>query len=235
MSVQPPGVCLGLLDVFSLRCGTEHVQLPTTAQRLLAFLALHRQPQPRAHVAAALWIDSTTDRAGGSLRSVLWRLGRIHRRGLVAGGDELRLADGVDVDVHRAWREASRLLDGEPGDRVTTEELAHDILPDWDEEWIRPERDRFRQVRLHALETLSRRLAGEHRYGDAVGAALIAVEGDPLRESAHRALIGAYLAEGNRGEALHHYHACHRLFQDRLGLPPSRELGELIDQALARR
>jgi DNA-binding SARP family transcriptional activator len=228
-------VSLGILNSFSLRCGPDRVRLPLTAQRLLAFLALRPQPQSRAQVAAALWTESTTDRAGGSLRSVLWRLGQIHRRGLVVGGEELRLADHVDVDVHRAWREAEGVLDGELGDPEVTADLAYDILPDWDDEWIRPERDRFRQVRLHALEKLSGRLVGEQRYGDAVGAAMIAVEGDPLRETAHRALIGAYLAEGNRGEALHHYRSCHRLFQDRLGLPPSRELGDLIEQALSHR
>jgi DNA-binding SARP family transcriptional activator len=235
MPARPPSIALGLLNSFSLHSGPERVHIPITAQRLLAFLALYPEPQPRCHVAAALWTEATTDRAAGSLRSVLWRLGRIHRRGLVAGHDELRLADDVEVDVHRAWREATRVLDGEVGDRLVTEDLAHDILPDWEDEWIRPERDRFRQIRLHALEVLSGRLAGERRYGDAVGAAMIAVAGDPLRETAHRALIVAYLAEGNRGEALHHYRTCHRLFQDRLGMPPSRALDDVIEEALARR
>ena len=99
---------------------------------------------------------------------------------------------------------------------------------------MRLERDRFRQMRLHALETLSRRLACERRYGEAVGAAMVAVAGDPLRETAHRALIGAFLAEGNRGEALHQYRACHRLFRDGLGMPPSPALDKLIEQALTR-
>jgi DNA-binding SARP family transcriptional activator len=231
-----PGASLGLLNAFSLRCDGEHVQLPATAQRLLAYLALEPQPQPRAHVAAALWADSTTDKAGGSLRSTLWRLGRFQRRGLVVAGDELSLAGDVAVDVHRAWALAGRLLDGEDApDEALPDALAHDILPDWGEEWVRVERDRFRQVRLHALEILSTRRASEHRYGEAVGAAMVAVAADPLRETAHRALIGAYLAEGNRGDALHQYRACHRIFRDGLGMPPSSALDELIDQALGSR
>lgn len=223
---------LALLNAFALSCGGTRVRLPATAQRLLAFLALQREPVPRAQVAAVLWADATTDRASGSLRSTLWRLGRIHRRGLVAGAGELRLADHVEVDVHRAWAEAVRVLDGNPPHCTVNEDLSHDILPDWDDEWIRVERDRFRQDRLHALEMLSSRLVGARRYGEAVGTAMVAVAADPLRETAQRALINAYLAEGNRGQALHQYRACHRLFRDSLGMPPSPALDRLIEQAL---
>lgn len=226
---------LGLLNAFSLRCGGERVRVPIAAQRLLAYLALNPQLAPRAHVAAVVWPDSTTDRAAGSLRSLLWRIARVHRPALVVASDDLRLADHVAVDVHRTWADAERLLDGVPVAGLDADALAHDILPDWDEEWVRVERDRFRQIRLHALETLSRRLAGEQRYGEAVGTAMVAVAADPLRETAHRALIGAYLAEGNRGEALHQYRACHRLFRDGLGMPPSPALDELIAEALTPR
>jgi DNA-binding SARP family transcriptional activator len=228
MAAEP--VRLGLLHAFSLRCAGTRVRLPASAQRLLAFLALQREPVPRSQIAAVLWPEATTDHASGSLRSVLWRLGRIHRRGLVVCGEGLRLGDHVDVDVDRAWASVTRLLDGER--LVPADDLAHDILPDWDDEWVRVERDRFRQARLHALEMLSRQLAGEERYGEAVGAAMVAVAADPLRETAHRALIAAYLAEGNRGQALNQYRDCHRLFRDGLGMPPSPALETLISQAL---
>jgi DNA-binding SARP family transcriptional activator len=232
MAAEP--VRLGLLHAFSLRCAGTRVGLPATAQRLLAFLALQREPLPRSYVAAVLWPDATTDHASGSLRSVLWRLGRIHRRGLVVCGEELRLADHVGVDLDRAWASATELLDGAPAHGIVADDLAHDILPDWDYEWVRGERDRFRQARLHALETLSWRLAQEQRYGEAVGAAMVAVAADPLRETAHRALIGVYLAEGNHGQALNQYRDCHRLLRDELGMPPSPALETLIGQALHR-
>jgi DNA-binding SARP family transcriptional activator len=228
-----PETWIALLNAFSLHCGGERVRLPVAVQRLVAFLALNPRPVPRAHVAAVLWPDATTDRAAGSLRSLLWRISHIHRRALVLAADDLRLADDVGVDVHRTRADAARLLDGEPVDGLDVDAFAHDILPDWDEEWIRPERDRFHQLRLHALEMLSDRLVYERRYGEAVGAAMVAVAADPLRETAHRALIGAYLAEGNRGEALHQYRACHRLFLDGLGMPPSLALEELVSRALS--
>jgi DNA-binding SARP family transcriptional activator len=231
--MSPDTAWIALLNAFSLHCGGERVRLPVAGQRLIAFLALNPKPVPRAHAAAALWPDATTDRAAGSLRSLLWRLGRVDRRTLVLATDDLRLADHVGVDVHHTWADAERLLDGRPVDGLDADALAHDILPDWDEEWVRLERDRFRQLRLHALEKLSDRLVHERRYGEAVGTAMIAVAADPLRETAHRALIGAYLAEGNHGEALHQYRACHRLFRDGLGMRPSPALDELINETLS--
>jgi DNA-binding SARP family transcriptional activator len=233
--MSPHTAWLGLLNAFTLRCGGERVRLPIAGQRLLAFLALNPQPAPRAHVAAVLWPNSTTDRAGGSLRQLLWRLAHVHRHTLVVATEDLRLADHVGVDVHRTWGDVERLLDGDPVTGLDADALAHDILPDWDEEWVRLERDRFRQLRLHALEALSDQLVLERRYGEAVGTAMVAVAADPLRETAHRALIGAFLAEGNRGEALHQYRACHRLFRDGLGMPPSPALQELINEALSPR
>ncbi len=51
---------------------------------------------------------------------------------------------------------------------------------------------------------------------------------EPLRESAHRCLIGVYLAEGNKAEALHEYRAYRDLLHDKLALEPSARMEELI-------
>jgi DNA-binding SARP family transcriptional activator len=228
---------LELLGGFCLRCRGEPARVPRSAQRLLALLALRDRSLPRAHVAGLLWDDAPGDKANGSLRSALWRLRRLPGRRLVdVFEDDLRIADHVDVDLRRAWGLAERLVQGsdEGADALDVDALAHDLLPAWDEPWVGVERECFRQARLHALEMLSARLAGHERFGEAVGAALAAVAADPLRESAHRALIGVYIAEGNRGEALRQYRTCHRIFSDRLGLRPSDRLETLIERALAR-
>jgi DNA-binding SARP family transcriptional activator len=67
------------------------------------------------------------------------------------------------------------------------------------------ERERFHQLRIHALESLCDQLAASRRYVQAEQAGLAAISGEPLRESAHRALIRVYLREGNRGEAIRQY------------------------------
>jgi DNA-binding SARP family transcriptional activator len=106
-----------------------------------------------------------------------------------------------------------------------------DLLPDWTDDWVMIERERLRQLRLHALETLCDRLAEARRFGESVQAGLAAVRAEPLRESAQRSLIRAYLAEGNQGEAIRQYRAFRQLLLEELGVAPSRELEELVPPA----
>jgi DNA-binding SARP family transcriptional activator len=228
---RPGSTSLSLLGGFELRCDGEPVSLPLTAQRLLAFLAVQEHPLQRLYVAGMLWTDATDARAAASLRSSLWRLHRPGHELVVSTATHLRLAPGVDVDVHRASEFARRVLDGSADvDGVVAPEaaLSGELLPDWYDEWLLFERERFRQLGLHALEQLANRFLALGRPGRALGAALAAVRGEPLRESAHRTLIRVHLAEGNAGEALRQYELCARLLRDRLGLAPSPLLEELV-------
>ena len=222
---------LTLLEAFDLSDGAEPVSLCLPVQRLLAFLALRGRPTRRAYVAFTLWTDSSEDRAFGSLRSALWRLRRDGHRLVEETNGRLRLAPAVRVDVHEAAEAAHRVLDpareidDADRDRVF---LDGELLPDWYDDWVALERERFRQLRVHALERLCERLTLEHRFTEAVETGLAAVEGEPLRESAHRVLIHAHLAEGNAAEALRQYRIFRGLLRDRLGLEPSGQMDALV-------
>ena len=61
---------------------------------------------------------------------------------------------------------------------------------------------------------------------------LAAVAGEPLRESAHRTLIRAHLAEGNPGEAVRQYHLYRRLLVGELALEPSAAIRGLVQPLL---
>ena len=100
------------------------------------------------------------------------------------------------------------------------------------EEWVRLEQERFRQLRLHALEALSGCLAEAGDFGAAVQAALAAVSGEPLRESAHRRVIEVHLAEGNPGEAVRQYRLYEAIAADELGIQPSPRIRALLAPVL---
>src|SRR5260370_18507980 len=84
-------------------------------------------------------------------------------------------------------------------------ELVADVLPDWYEDWVLIEQERFRQLRLHALETLCEQLIAAGRYAVAVDAGMAAVAGEPLPERAQRVLIKAHLCKGKATEAAKQY------------------------------
>ncbi|HLF79747.1 MAG TPA: bacterial transcriptional activator domain-containing protein [Dehalococcoidia bacterium] len=146
---------------------------------------------------------------------------------------ELALADGVLVDIRDARLLAHRLLnpgagpDLDLGDRAIST-LSVDLLPDWYDDWAVAEAEEWRQLRLHALDALAERLTAAGRFADATSAALAAAKSEPLRETAHAALIRVYLAEGNRAEALAAYQNYRELLHAALGLEPSPLLRALV-------
>ncbi|MGW3668108.1 AfsR/SARP family transcriptional regulator [Streptomyces sp. NPDC005141] len=219
---------------FELTHHGRPIRLPVGAQRLLAFLALCERPQHRSVVAARLWADLSDARSCAALRTALWQT----RRGascLIAGEDShLHLCPSVNVDVHESvnW---TRLLDlgDHPVERFP-DSLSHDLLLDWPDEWVVIERERFRQIRLHALEALCRRLSEARDHRSAIEAGLSAVAADPLRETAQRVLIEAHIAEGNVSEAVRQYRAYSRLLSVELGVEPTAVLTSLVPVAAAR-
>jgi DNA-binding SARP family transcriptional activator len=204
------------------------VQVPRNGARLLVLLALRSHPVHRRTAAGLLWPEKSEERAGGNLRTVIWRL----PAGLVNTMDgDLALAQGVQCDVTEFTRRARRLIDGAP--QPAPVDLNHelydaDLLPAWSEDWVAIERERIRQLRIHALDTLSMWLTAAGRYSDAIAAGLASVAAEPLRESGHRTVITAHLAEGNQSEALKQYESFRKLLAAELGLDPSPQLTQLI-------
>ena len=231
------GTRLTLLNGFELVCDGVTVPLPMSAQRLVAFLALHRRPALRAFVAGALWLETSEERAHANLRSTLWRLQRCNKELVEVRGHQLRLGARVRVDLLEAETLARRALDETlaGGLESSPDVLTVDLLPDWYDDWALIEREQFRQLRLRALDALCDRLTRAGRFGDALELGLSALAGEPLRESAHRALVRVHLAEGNIGEAIRQYELCRSLLGEKLGVAPSEQMDRLLDGVAGQR
>lgn len=230
-------ILVRLLGCLEVRSGSEVIGLPASAQRLVAYLALQRAPVSRVQAAGMLWADSPEERAGASLRSALWRLGLPGCALVRATPGALTLGPDVAVDLHLAVTRAHRLIgwEEEPAglpdpaeERRNWRALSGELLPGWYDEWVIIERERFNQLRLHALEALCRSLTAQARFGPAVEAGHAAVAADPLRESAHRVLAQAFLAEGNRSDALHQFRLYRTLCREELGCDPSPQFARLV-------
>jgi DNA-binding SARP family transcriptional activator len=224
---------LGLLDCFSLTCDGRHVSVPRSAQRLLAFLALHAHPLRRSHVAGSLWLDSPDDRAHASLRSALWRLQAAGADVIEVRGAQIGLAPSMQVDFRDAACLSRALLDGRGTDLRAVADwalLAGELLPDWDEEWVIVEREHHRHLSLQAMEALSEQMLAAGTLPQALEVALAVFAREPLRETAHRLMIRVHLAEGNSFEAIRQYHLYERLALTRIGIPPSPQMRELVSE-----
>lgn len=226
---------INLLDGFELRVGARAVDVPRSCQRLVALLALWDRPVERALVSGTLWPDSDTEHANASLRSALWRLPGGGSPIVVANRGQVMLDAGVSVDYREAVWWSRQVITGD-ADLVSSAWSigeAGEVLPGWYDEWVLAARERFRQMRLHALEALCEQLAGIGRFAEALAAGLSAVALEPLRETAHRQVIAVHLQEGNHVEALRQYRSFERLLDDELGLEPSATLTSMVCGAAA--
>jgi DNA-binding SARP family transcriptional activator len=228
---------LKLLNAFELHCDGAAVPITLPAQRVLGFLAVQDRPVPRDYVAGTLWIDSSEQRATGSLRSALWRLRRCGTKLVEVRGRQLALSPRVSVDARMAAAWARRLLD--PAATVTDVDIARiprsgDLLPGWYDDWVLVERERLRELLLHALDRLCAALREAGRYGQALEAGHAAVRMEPLRESGHRSVIGVHLAEGNQADALRQYHLYRTLIRQELRLEPTGQMHELMGELITR-
>jgi DNA-binding SARP family transcriptional activator len=224
--------------MFSITIDDEPVAVPFQAQRVLACLAVGEPKQPRSTVAGQLWGAVPETRAQATLRNTLWRIRQVSGAIVTSTREALELSPSMLVDLKYAKRIARRL---QRGDQTADDEeravslLDHDLLPSWDEDWLTIERERVRQLRIHALEGLSASLLRNSQFSLAIQAALAAVSAEPLRESAQTALIRAHLCEGNPFEAIRQFDAYSRLLFDELGLEPSPHLHGLIRPVAGKR
>lgn len=222
-------VRLTLIDSFELRFDDQPARLPLSSQRLVAYLALRGRPLLRIHVAGTLWLHSSENRSYANLRTALWRLGGSRQAVVEATTSHVGLSRAVVVDVRRVAALARGLLEHpEQANGLERSELDGDLLPDWYDDWVLVERERLLQLRLHALERLADHAIGQAQYGRAIDIALTAIRADPLRESAHRVLIRAHVAEGNSSVAIRQYREYCRILREQLKLGPSPELRELV-------
>jgi DNA-binding SARP family transcriptional activator len=232
--VEPSDVELSLLGSFDLTIRGTRVAMAQSCQRLVALLAVVGQPVRRVYVAGSLWPDKSDGRAAANLRSTIWRLGGSDVV-VEAPVSALALHPDVSVDLPRVTKLARILVQALDNDALTDRlllnsqrSLEQDLLPDWYDDWLVIERERLRQLRLYALEALSRLQLGHGCPSAAIEAALTATRIEPLRESAHRLLIEIHLSEGNWSEAIRQYDRCCALLRSELGVGPSAQLRSLF-------
>ena len=215
-----------LLGCFELTTAGRPTRLPFQAQRMVAFVVINGVPVDRHQLADRLWPFAKPMRAQSNLRTALWRIRRDAPQVLRADRSTVGLSGDVAVDY-------LDLLDRVVGvDEVSIPDLLfrlrHDLLPGWDEEWLMIERERARQMRVRRLEELSRWCRAGGDIHNAICAAYGAISVEPLRESAHLALIEAHMADGNRAEAVRQLGRTTALLQTELGIEPSAMFRERV-------
>jgi DNA-binding SARP family transcriptional activator len=193
-------VRLRLLGGFELSFDGAPVELQPAVQRLAAFVALTPRGVGRMFAAFQLWPDRSEKRALANLRSTLWRLKQLQVPVINVSPTRLTLADNVWLDTRN---EAAEVIDsvGIDGVPAPFQTLLTDLLPDWYDDWLVVERERLRLLRLAALERRARESFAMGNTTSAIQLALAALAIEGTRETAHKLVVDAHLADGNECEA----------------------------------
>lgn len=218
------------------------------ARRVFVRLAAIHEPLPSADMADDLWGTEWPQAWQVALRSLISKLrGTLARvdaaeiltsahgaYALALPGDAWLDLDAAAAAIHRA---EAALAAGDHRDAGSAALIARSIasrplLPGEEAEWLDLLRARLADIRLRALECLGDVWIAR---GDPLLAARDAWEAirvDPFRESAHRLLIRAHIAAGDRGAAAEAYAACQRVLAEELGVEPSAETVALAGAVL---
>ncbi|MGH8889152.1 MAG: BTAD domain-containing putative transcriptional regulator, partial [Acidothermaceae bacterium] len=161
------------------------------------------------------------------------------------------LASGVDIDIELAssalrnarelvkqGRHQAALALTKPVSQLSGSQL----LPGEDAEWLGPHRRAVDELALRAVDLVVSAAGGIGDHDTAIAAARRAVAADALNERAHRALIAALDASGDRAGVVEAFERCRSLLADQLGVDPSPDtvqaylaaLGEQPGQSRAR-
>ena len=226
----PRELRVSLLGTFAVTADGVECELPKSARRLVALLALNPRGLLRSVAARRLAPLLETASARASLRKALTRL-RATRLPLVeTDGATLRLHPRVTVDVREAEALAARIADPSqplPGDG-RHEILMLEPLAGWDDEWADRARSGLQGRFLRALDVYARRLVSRGDVDEALAVAQQTWDSEPRHQSTAGVMIGIHLADGNDDQALRVYHALERHLAEVRRREPSEVLRALV-------
>jgi DNA-binding SARP family transcriptional activator len=108
-----------------------------------------------------------------------------------------------------------------------------DLLEELDGDWFIARRVALRERLLGSLVEVGDRLAVAGRCEEALPFYRRAVELDPYLESAHRGVMAALAASGERALAVRHFQELRSRLREELGAEPSRETVQLAERLRA--
>ena len=251
---------LFLLGPPEVRLGARPLTFPTRKSlALLIYLALEGGPQPREHLAALLWPESSPDRSRASLRSTLNRLQSTLRQ---AGGQAQTSLLSIDhtaltlhpnpsfdldlrsVETAYAQARAERSRRAPPEDSTSLPVLQRAVAsyrgdflagfslgdaPGFDD-WADLQREVWRRRLGLILDRLSEIQFGRGEFAGVAETVSRWIALDPLNEVAYRRKMRAHFAAGERGQALEAYETCRAMLAAELNVQPDPETRALADR-----
>lgn len=220
------------------------------ARRLFVRLAAIHEAAPHVDLADDIWgpdwppaWDVALRALASKLRAIMAQVDAPGSLTSSGGAYALRLPAGAWLDVDAAY-DAIHRAETALGNSDTSAACgwalgaraisSRQLLAGEEGDWIEGIRRRLTDVKLRSLECLAEIWIARDDPNLAARDAAEAISIDPYRESAHRLLIRAHLAAGDRGAAARALDSCRRMFAEELGIAPTEATVGLLAAARTR-
>ena len=251
MKNKDPLLSISLLGRFSVRFNGQCISGfdANKVQEILAYLLLHKAPQPRESLANVIWGEYPPTRARKYLRQAIWQIQQSIESQL--GSNALKVVSvdtewisipldadlWLDVDV---FEQAFVSVQGVAGSKMSEEqakalqtavELYHgDLLCNCYQDWCLMDRERLQNHRLVILDKLMEyhEHQGHYEMGIVYGEEILA--SDCARERTHRQLMKLRYLAGDRSAAIRQYQKCLSTLSEELGVRPSARTQALYNR-----
>lgn len=209
-------------------------------EALLIYLALEDGRHQRHRLAGLLWSEMDDSKARANLRTALSRMPQPVRPYLTityrsvafdpSPGcwiDVVALEQGLSDPSPVARRAALTYYQGDFLRGLT--------LPNASlfEEWALLRQEQLRGLALDGLSDLAQASLAQGEYTRAIAHLRRLLALDPWREAAHRALMRAWAASGDRGAALAQFEQCRQTLADELDVEPAPATAALYEEIKA--
>ncbi len=216
--------------------GLDDANLSRKVKAVAAFLALQQgQPQSREKIAALFWENSPEEQARTNLRQCLSSLRKQLKEALITRGDLVQLdSKQIELDAARfeelitsqnpqQIEDAISIYEGDLLDGFSIKEEGF-------ESWLRPERERLRNLMIVGLSMLigSKEAISDQAAVTTLAARLLVL--DPINEAAHCNLMRAYAVQGRHEAALKQFETCKQTLERELGVAPKPQTIEAFNE-----
>lgn len=213
-------------------------EVPLSLKRafaLLAYLAYHPGPVPRAHLATLLWPDADEAQARTRLRRLVYTLEEaVECRALAADNDCLALAPGsIETDAIRFARFARNAVASEAFDQATLTEARQWIADarrpllqgislgsEAFDDWIKAISIEHEHLLARLLERVIDALARRGEFAAAMDLAEILVTLDTFREPSYVLLMQLHALQGHSAGVEAAYARCADVLRAEFGIGP---------------
>ncbi len=212
-------------------------QVHAAKEMFFVFLA-HPSGLTKEQVGLYMWPDASTEELDIKFKNTLYRL-----RSAV-GKQVILLAEGMyrfnpmleyafDVEIFLTSIQRAAESD-DPRQKIkhlshAIQQYSGDYLPEVDDYWAIPDREKYRQMYIDALYAIANLYFEREIYKSALRYCHQALEEDNANEEVHRLAMKIHAVTGNKAEIIRQYEACRLELEEKYDVEPSDQTQLLYD------